>query len=297
MKKLTIPALDDYPLGAVLHMASARRREGTVVMAAATATPQRFYRGFAEFLNAQGLDVLTFDYRGVGDSRPVRMRGFQAGFLDWGERDIPGVLAWAAERGPIDLIGHSYGGQALGLLPQPERVRSLCTFGTGSGHHSYMPRAEQVKVLAIWHLLGPVATSLAGYLPGRMLGLGEDLPLGAYRDWKRWCGFPRYWFDDPRLDFAPRFAAVKTPICAISSEDDRWAPKTSVDMFMSHYQGARIERQHLVPSELGLAAIGHLGFFRRENGPKLWPRVVEWLDRQTSATRVGVPNAMSASLP
>lgn len=50
----------------------------------------------------------------------------------------------------------------------------------------------------MWHLLGPVATRLYGYQPMSALGLGEDIPLDVYRDWKRWCQYPHYFFDDPQ---------------------------------------------------------------------------------------------------
>ncbi len=287
MKTLQIPALDGFLLEASLFPAlPCGDPRGVVVMAAATATPQGFYRGFAEHLAAQGWEVLTFDYRGIGKSRPRSLRGFQAGYLDWAEQDLAAVIDWAAPRGPVHLMGHSFGGQALGLLPRPELVRSLCTFGTGCGHHSYMPRAEQLKVLAIWQVLGPVASTLCGYLPGRALGLGEDLPVGVYRDWKRWCGFRHYWFDDPERSFHARFAAIRTPILALSAEDDRWAPRESVDAYMGFYSGAKVERVHLVPTDHGLGGIGHIGYFRRSAGTNLWPSATTWLDRQSASAHV-----------
>lgn len=30
-------------------------------------------------------------------------------------------------------------------------------------------------------------TAAISYLPGARLGLGDDLPLGVYRDCRRWC--------------------------------------------------------------------------------------------------------------
>lgn len=52
--------------------------------------------------------------------------------------------------------------------------------------------------------------------------MGEDLPLGVYRDWKRWCRFPRYFFDDPAMTHvAAQFAQVTTPITAKRARGDR----------------------------------------------------------------------------
>ena len=50
-----------------------------------------------------------------------------------------------------------------------------------------MPRLERLRVLAMWHLIGPLSTRLFGYLPWRRLGQaaghhGLDLAggIGSY---------------------------------------------------------------------------------------------------------------------
>ena len=40
--------------------------------------PLRIYRGFASYLAGRGCAVLTYDYRGTGDSRPTSLAGFKA---------------------------------------------------------------------------------------------------------------------------------------------------------------------------------------------------------------------------
>jgi hypothetical protein len=40
----------------------------------------------------------------------------------------------------------------------------------------------------------PLLASWRGYLPSSLLGMGEDLPLGVYRDRRRWRAFPHYLF-------------------------------------------------------------------------------------------------------
>ncbi|MBS0658093.1 MAG: alpha/beta fold hydrolase [Verrucomicrobia bacterium] len=280
MQEITLPSLDGRTIPATLFRAAAAAGEPRepVVVACATGAPQRFYRGFAEFAAERGRDVVTFDYRGLGRARPARLRGFEAGFLDWAQ-EIDSVVAWASQYGPVDLVGHSFGAQALGHLTHKDRVRSLVAFGMGSGHHSYMARGEQVKVQLLWHGLGPILSAAYGYLPSSLVGLGEDLPRGVYRDWKRWCGFPRYWFSDPSVDFHDRFAAVRARILNVTTEDDAWAPDSSADMFASHYTNAAVEKLRLVPAELGLKSIGHMGFFRRDVGPHVWPKVLAWWEQ------------------
>ena len=49
---------------------------------------------FACFLQRQGFGVVTFDYRGIGDSRPPSLKGCSAQMHEWGQQDIAGVLHW-----------------------------------------------------------------------------------------------------------------------------------------------------------------------------------------------------------
>ncbi len=97
---ITIPADDGFPLAATLFEPSqARTGVPLVVVGAATAVPRRYYGQFAAFLAAHGHPAITFDYRGVSQSRPKSLVGFDARMRDWGERDCKGVLAWAEAHG------------------------------------------------------------------------------------------------------------------------------------------------------------------------------------------------------
>ena len=73
---------DGRPLaGTVLEPA---RADGAVVIASATGVPRRIYAGIARHLAEAGLAVLTFDYRGIGDSRQGPLRREPARMQDWG---------------------------------------------------------------------------------------------------------------------------------------------------------------------------------------------------------------------
>ena len=53
---------------------------------------QPLLRAFAAYLHAAGCEVLTYDYRGIGGSRPARLlRGFRAGWIEWGSLDFEGA--------------------------------------------------------------------------------------------------------------------------------------------------------------------------------------------------------------
>ncbi|WP_312858583.1 hypothetical protein [Rhizobium sp. G21] len=60
--------------------------QGVVVVNCATGVQARFYHAYARFLAEHGYHVLTYDYRGIGLSRPERLRGSGYRWRDWGRR-------------------------------------------------------------------------------------------------------------------------------------------------------------------------------------------------------------------
>lgn len=271
-------ALDDYPLSSTRY--HAERPQAQLLIAGATGVPQGFYRRFAEHAASRGFNTLTLDYRGIGQSKPASLRGFEMEYLDWANLDLAATVEQHrhAER-PLFMIGHSFGGHAFGLLPNHDQVAGFYTFGTGAGWHGWMPRAEQVRVLAMWRVIGPLMTRYKGYLAWSKLGMGEDLPLGVYRQWKRWCRFPRYFFDDPQMPgLAERFAQVRTPIVAFNALDDLWAPPASRDAFMAAYSNAPYQARTLDSQAEGLGNIGHMGYFRPA-AQRLWDETLDWFEQ------------------
>jgi predicted alpha/beta hydrolase len=272
--RITLSARDGYPLGALRYPARGDPR-GRLVVAGATGVPQGFYRAFATFAAERGYEVLTLDYRGIGLSRPARLRGFAARFEDWARHDLGAAVdAMAGDDLPLFMVGHSFGGHAFGLLPNHRRVARFYTFGTGAGWHGWMPRGERLKVLLLWRVAAPLLTRSRGYLGWSALGMGEDLPLGVFRDWERWCRFPRYFFDDPAMAHVrDLFGAVTTPIVAANATDDRWATPASRDAFMSGYLRSAWAPVDIDPRSRGLGRVGHMGYFRRAARP-LWEDVL-----------------------
>lgn len=251
-----------------------------IVLASATGVPQGFYRRFAEYAAARGYDVVTFDYRGIAGSAPSRLAGFRMDYRDWGRLDLAAVIGRVtADGGDVLLVGHSFGGLALGLLPQPGLVRAAHFFGSGSGWRGWMSRWERARVSLLLNVVGPLTARAFGYVPGRRLGMGEDLPTDVFRQWRRWCGYPGFWFEDPAVaeEMTAAFDRVRTPIVAATSVDDPWIVPVARDRFMAHYRRADVVRVDLDPQDYGLRALGHLGYFR-DGAQPLWDEVLDRFD-------------------
>lgn len=283
-ERVTIDAADGYPIAAT-HYAAAGPTRANLVVAGATGVSQSFYRRFAEFAATAGYSTMTLDYRGIGRSAPSVLRGFRMDFLDWGRLDLAAAVdAMSHWSLPLYVVGHSYGGHAFGMLPNHDKVAAFYTFGTGAGWHGWMPPVERMKVLAMWHLLGPVLTWWKGYLAWSLLGMGEDLPLDFYRQWKRACRYPNYFFGDPAMEHLVRsFDRVRAPLMAANSIDDHWSPPKSRDAFMVSYRNAARQTLDIDPARIGLRAIGHVGYFRPCATP-LWEAALAWFDGQRKCT-------------
>ena len=103
---ISFPATDGYLLGATLFLPRGAKRHA-VLINSATAVPRKIYRGFAGYLARRGCAVLTYDYRGTGDSRQKSvvgynqtrpLAGFNVSMSDWAARDVTAAVAWMSER-------------------------------------------------------------------------------------------------------------------------------------------------------------------------------------------------------
>jgi predicted alpha/beta hydrolase len=276
----TIITDDGYSIHATRFDPSTTSR-AEILVGGATAVPQFFYHRFAKHANAAGFSVTTVDYRGIGKSAPPALKGFKMNYLDWARQDLVAVLndiqATHANGKPIYMIGHSYGGHAFGLMPNHALVKKFYAFATGAGWSGYMPLAERIKVELMWKVLGPVVTPIKGYMPGAFVG-GENLPLDVYQQWRKWCTYPNYFFDDASIQTALKhFPEVRAPIVAANADDDLWAPPASRDAFFKGYANAPLTLKTIQGSKFGKKGIGHMGYFRR-GSETLWDDALEWLE-------------------
>ncbi len=281
---VSIAATDGFALGAT-SFGSDRTR--ALVIAPALGVPRAYYRRFASFVAARGWRVVTFDYRGIGGSRPDSLRGFEANMLDWAEKDLAGVIAHAKERLRADrlaVVGHSFGGAALGLAPNAAKVDALVAIGSGLGDLDLYPAPERYAFKAFMGGVIPALATTMGYFPGK-LGAGEDLPRGVALQWARWALSRDFFLGGKRAPRRDRFANMTAPARLYSFDDDWYAPRVVVDALAKVYDHAPVERRHVASTPYG--GIGHFGFFRPRFERSLWPEVEAFLSGREERTAPG----------
>lgn len=270
--RITTP--DGVALSGTVWDEPGRARHRVVVVASATGVLQGYYAPFAAWLSRQGFAVVTFDYRGMGESR---MEADAAPSMhDWGEHDLAAVVAWAGAElgeGRVAIVGHSVGGQLVGLLPDASRVSALVTIGSQSGDYRLWPLPTRLAMAVIWYGVVPSVTHTMGYLPGS-LGIGEDLPAGVALEWARWCRTPGYLVGEGFASRRAGFARLDAPVLSFGFDDDHYAPRAAIEALHALYTSARVERRQL-GREAG--RFGHFGFFRKRHAA-LWRDVATFLD-------------------
>ena len=240
--------------------------------------PRGFYGRYAAFLAARGIAALTYDYRGVGGSRPERLKRFPATCTDWGERDLAGAIEWAGERFPRVLaVGHSLGGQLVGLAPNNARLAGMLAIAAPSGYWQHWPFPLRLLLWTMWRAVLPATAAALGMFPACALRLGEDVPEHVMREWCAWCRSPHYIAGPPGSPRRAGFERVAAAMRVHSFSDDLYAPRRAVDALVGFYANARAEHYHVTPRDLGMARIGHLGFFREGPTQRLWAETADWL--------------------
>jgi predicted alpha/beta hydrolase len=285
---ITFPAADGYLLGASLFLPRGAKRHA-VLINSATAVPRRIYRGFAGYLARRGCAVLTYDYRGIGDSRqkslvgynqPKSLVGFKASMSDWAALDVTAAVAWMRERYknlPLAYVGHSFGGQALGLLGNNSEVARALLIAAQAGYWKLMAQPERYRVYAMLNFVGTPLTRALGYAPG-WGGVGMDLPKGVFEQWTRWVMSPRYLFDEQNLGALQNFPKYQGALRALCLSDDPWATLPAVELLCSGFTSTKPEILTIAPADADASRIGHLGFFRPEHRDTLWRGAAEWLE-------------------
>ena len=283
-ENVTINAADGFRLAASIYPpGSADRRDAVVLINSGTGILRQFYGRYAAYLSSHGLPAITWDYRGIGESRPASLRGFAARMRDWGEKDLEGVLAYLEGEFPsraILVVGHSAGGQILGLSARASHIAAVVAVAAQSGFYRHWPRPRRWAMAALWGVVMPGATAALGYFPARALGLGEDLPRGVAFEWATWCRNPQYMVGDDGRPLRPHFDVLRAPILGYSFSDDPFAPRAAVEQMLSFYRHAPRIHRHLVPHESGLPKIGHFGFFRENVRDTLWAESLDFLLRR-----------------
>ncbi len=282
---IRFPALDGVELGGVVFAPVDKAPVvHAVLINCGGGIRAEHYRHFAQFLAENGVAVVTYDYRGIGRSRPKRMRSFDAVVEDWSECDCGGAIAEMRKRYPEAEalgLGHSVGAMMFGGAPNASQLARFVFVGAHTGYVGDYRRGYRLPMALLWHGIMPLMTRMVGFFPGRMLHLGDDIPRGVALQWagRRSAGLGR----SPELTDGKRanrlvahLAGLAGAALVISVTDDAFATEDGTRRLMGLFPRLEPVFLRCHPADVGLARIGHFGFFRR-SAATLWPKVLAYI--------------------
>lgn len=280
MNKISINTAEGHPISVSEFVCSAPAK-ASILIASATGVKKEYYQKFAEFLSRENFNVYTFDYEGIGESRQEPIKKNTASASSWTLNDLDAAIKHIKgihSDTKLILIGHSIGGQLIGLAPSSRLADAIILVAAQTGYWRFWKGFNKIKMYATWHFLIPTLTTLFGYFPGKKLGLSEDLPKNMALEWRKWCRSKNYLFDHYRYA-KQKYESIHCPIISFSAEDDDFAPRATVDWLTEKYSKATLQRKHLIPSELGVKNIGHFGFFRSKYQTPIWDLFLTEIER------------------
>lgn len=258
-----------------------------VMIAPATGIKRQFYHNFATYLAEQGFGVLSFDNEGIGDSLSSNLAKCDASLISWGRHDMPAVLDALQDEfaaATYHLIGHSAGGQLIGLMPNYKALASVFNVACSSGRIKNMAMPYKLKAMGFMDAFIPLTNLALGYTPSDKIGMGEPLPRGVARQWREWCNGAGYiktalgntvhthFYDD-----------ITAPSLWLGFSDDDIANSKNMDDMIRVFTQMPVEKCFFDPKDFGLNSIGHMRYFSRKTNakaPQLWQMAVDWLNKQ-----------------
>ncbi|MGA7203069.1 MAG: alpha/beta fold hydrolase [Specibacter sp.] len=278
---LTFSCTDGRVLhGHVFEVPDLQELRGTVVIASATAVKAGYYHRYAAFLASNGFRAVTFDYRGIGDSRGGSLRGQKMRWYHWGSLDIDVVLAWGlAHSGgmPVHCVGHSFGGFGVGLAGHAADLGRILTVGA---QHAYWRDLRFRHKAAHWGrcLVSVPLVGIFGYFPCKRLGVMEDLPRGVALDWARSRkDFTAAATGVERDALRAHQAAVTAPILALAPDDDSYATLAAMARAVAYTPNSATRIIQLRPADYGQTSLGHFALFHSRFRHTFWQQTLEWL--------------------
>jgi len=271
---------DGYKLSATLFKPTSEVK-AAILLCPATGIVQQFYKSFACFLAEHGYAVVTFDNRGIGQSLTGKVSSSTASLQCWGEQDMPAVLEYLKTTYPdsaYHLIGHSAGGQLVGLMHNAGDLSSIFTFASSSGQLRNMKMPYALKAHFFMNFFIPISNLLFGHTKSQLLGMGEPLPRGVAQQWRHWCngqGYVKTAFGKSIHNH--QYNTLSTPSFWVNATDDDIAIDVNVADMLTVFENIDAERLTLSPEACNLSEIGHMKFFSRK-ASHLWEHPLSWLE-------------------
>ncbi|WP_312819896.1 alpha/beta hydrolase family protein [Kaistella carnis] len=279
MKELILKTPDHFPLSVKIFEPEISNGK-LLLINSATGVKQQIYFSFAKYLAEKGFTVITYDYRGIGESKPKKMNGFKASMRIWGTVDFKTVTDFIKKeyvRFDKFCLGHSVGALILGMNADSKIFKKFIFVATQDAYLGNLNFKVAVAGLLGFGIALPIMTHFLGYFPANRFGLGESLPKGVAFDWQTLIlnkKSTKRLYETNEADFSKN---LYQPTFIIHAEDDSWVTQKGMrNLMKTTYPHLKTTYREVKISESDKGEIGHVNFFRSFNRG-LWKIVLEQL--------------------
>lgn len=282
---IKIMCTNGYELTATLYSPS--NLKGAVMIAPATGIKRQFYTSFASFLADNGYGVITFDNQGIGDSQNENLKNSNASLISWGQSDMSAVfesLKSHFSNVKYHLVGHSAGGQLVGLMDGVTELTSVFNVACSSGSISNIKYPFKLKAHFLMTYFIPLSNLLFGFTNTQWMGMGEPLPKKCAQQWADWCkstGYVKTYLDTNNIKHF--YNELKCPSLWINATDDSIANNENVKDMLRVFPNLNATTLTLDPKERDLKEIGHMRFFSKRS-KKVWAIAIDWFATNSKPT-------------
>ena len=250
-----------------------------IIVAPGAGLIQRDYESFSVFFQQLGYTVTTFDYRGVGESAPIHLKGFKAGLQQWAVHDADAVIRFVRssfQNQELIYIGHGIGGELIGLAQASQYINRLVLVSSALSCKKLWSWRGRLRITAMKALVR-LTNKWFGYFPGKRLGFLRDLPQGVVHEWADWCDNPNGLFD---VFPENNYRKLQVPLLAVSFSNDWMTPENGVKGLLSYFSSACITWYHIDPNDYGWKMRKQYCFFSLSLKTTTWEILNHWLDEE-----------------
>jgi len=276
MEKLLLQTDDEIEITAHIFRPDESNHK-VLLINSATGVKQQIYFSFAQFFAEQGFTVLTYDYSGIGLSKPEKMKGFQSSMKIWGSRDYKALTQFIIKNFPDHqkfCLGHSVGALILGMNKDSEIFNEFLFVGTQNAFVGNLKWRTKIEAVLGFGIVQPLFTELFGYFPAHWFGLGESLPKNCAYDWRTLI-LNRKSTNKLLLKTDDYSKDLNRKVFVIQAEDDAWLTYKGVQSLLNDtYPNLKPTFRLIKTSESEKGEIGHVNFFRSYNR-NLWNIILD----------------------
>lgn len=246
----------------------------------ATGVKQQVYFSFAKYFCEQGFTVVTYDYQGIGLSKPAKLSGFSASMRTWGSEDYQAVTDYIKMNFTEYLkycLGHSVGALIIGMNKDSEMFEKFIFVGTQNAFTGNLRLKTKIEAYLGFGIVQPLTTACLGYFPAHWFGLGESLPKNCAYDWRTLILNKKS--TNRLLEKTENYSENLTQeVFVIRAQDDAWLTEKGVENLLdTTYPNLKPTYRLIRISESEKGEIGHINFFRTYN-KRLWHIVLNELN-------------------